>query len=152
MSLFDRFRRRPSAEWAADSMLAPSLPEGLGAGQLTIGEGLQVALQSPVEARLAQIDGQLSGVLRVQKLSLGRKGHFEGQLRCSQAELRGEFQGELVVKGRLTLYPSARVSGRILCNDVVVWRGASLLAEVQELPPDPRGAARRELATLGAVH
>jgi hypothetical protein len=150
MSFFDRFRRSTDAgpADAPDTLLAPAPLLDAGAQQLTLGQGVALHLASPLVARLAQLDGELRGILRAHKLIVGRKGLLSGRARCGQAEVRGRVIGELVVKGRLTIYPSARIEGLIMCNDVVVWKGADMAAEVRELPGDPRHAVRSELASL----
>lgn len=150
MSFFDRFRRFADSgpADASDTLLAPAPPLDAGAQQLTVGQGVALHLASPLVTRHAQLDGELRGILRAHKLVVGRKGLLSGRARCGQAEVRGRVVGELVVKGRLTLYPNARIEGLVMCNDVVVWKGAELAAEVRELPVDPRQTVRSELASL----
>jgi cytoskeletal protein CcmA (bactofilin family) len=153
MSFFDRFRRaaEPGAADAPDTLLAATPVAEVGSQQLTIGQGVALHLASPLVARQAQIDGELRGILRAHKLVVGRKGLLSGRARCGQAEVRGQVVGELVVKGRLTIYPNARVEGLVMCNDVVVWKGAELAAEVRELPVDARTSVRAELAAIKPV-
>ncbi len=115
-----------SGLWAA----APAPCGSADTAQLSISAGLQLHLSEPLRAGSVKLDGELTGRLHLHNFVQGRSGVMRGELHCDHAQLRGSFDGDLVVRGRLTVFASAVVRGRVRCNDIVLWSGARLEAEV----------------------
>jgi cytoskeletal protein CcmA (bactofilin family) len=137
MALFQRLRTPEAAPgpltasglsglWAA----APVPCGSADTAQLSISAGLQLHLSEPLRAGTVKLDGELSGELHLHNFVQGRSGAMTGELHCDHAQLRGTFDGDLVVHGRLTVFASALVRGRVRCSDIVLWNGARLEAEI----------------------
>ena len=120
---------------ATDPNIDPANPKvtATPSGILSLGIDVIVRVNEPVQCDQAQIDGYLDGPLRARKLVLGRKGVMRGVSQLKEAEIRGDFDGELIVRGKLILHPSARVNGKIRFGEIVLWKGAQLTGDVKRI-------------------
>ncbi len=69
------------------------------------------------------IDGALQGEVRVQRLVVGETAHVEGAVLAESVEVRGRVTGTITAR-QIRLYPTARVSGDLTCDQVAVELGA----------------------------
>jgi len=65
-------------------------------------------------------------------LEIAEGGLFRGNASSEQAEIRGRFEGELVVRKRLLIRASGHVSGTISYGEIEIERGGKVLGTVQE--------------------
>ncbi len=108
-------------------------------GELVIGHGIQV--KGKVGAcRTLVVEGELDAAVEVQCLRLLECGLFKGGATVETAELAGQFDGELVVKGKLHLKPSARVSGQIRYHRIEIEEGGEISGDVAALAKGRSGS------------
>ena len=69
-----------------------------------------------------------------QILEISETGAFSGLVDIEQADIAGTFEGDLIVRGRLSLRPTAVVSGTIRYGSLQVDGGATLTGEIAPLP------------------
>jgi cytoskeletal protein CcmA (bactofilin family) len=80
----------------------------------TMGVGPGISLSGEIKAcdRLV-IEGSVQASLqKCQYLSIAESGIFDGSAEIEEAEIRGRFEGDLVVRKRLRICAGGRVSGR----------------------------------------
>jgi cytoskeletal protein CcmA (bactofilin family) len=65
-------------------------------------------------------------------MEIAESGLFRGDAFSEQAEIRGRFEGELVVRKRLLIRASGHVSGTISYGEIEIERGGKVLGTVQE--------------------
>lgn len=73
------------------------------------------------------LQGQLSGEITVSnnaKLVLEIHSVTEGVLTCSDVDIYGQFSGEIHSSGKVTIYPTASVEGKILSKALEILPGA----------------------------
>jgi cytoskeletal protein CcmA (bactofilin family) len=108
------------------------------AGSLVLGAGGRLSLSERFVGESAQIDGEVAGSLKVTRFTLGRNGVFRGHVSCDSAQIRGRFEGELRVKGKLIVFASGRAEGKLRFGDIQVWKGGTVAGNVmrhhQECP------------------
>lgn len=59
-------------------------------------------------------------------LCIEKNGRFKGTIHCHNIEIYGKFEGILESTGKITIYPSAFVKGKISSKDLIVYPGAIL--------------------------
>ena len=79
-----------------------------------------------------RIDGKITGNLNCSaKLTIGPTGEVEGTVDCKSAVVEGTFDGVLHVNELLSIAETARVTGEIRYNKLVVQPGAVLIGDVR---------------------
>lgn len=117
-------------------------------GAFSLGPGARLNLAERFEGERAQIDGELCGALKVRHFILGRGAQMQGHVSCESAQVRGRFEGELRVRGKLIVFASGKVEGKVRFAEVQVWKGGEISGNVmrhedaaqRDAPPRQRGA------------
>lgn len=81
-------------------------------------------LHGPVKIQ-SKIEGEIDHV-GADELSIEPEGFVLGDIRCHEAAIYGQFEGKLVAKGKVTLFPTAVVTGAIEAATLVIHPGAIL--------------------------
>lgn len=93
------------------------------------------------------IEGKLEATLSdVHTLELAQIGSFKGSAQVSEAEISGSFEGDLIVTGRLVIYASGSVSGKISYGEIEIERGGQLSGEIKTLGTASAKNTRKEAA------
>ena len=84
------------------------------------------------------VEGTLEATLHdCRDIEIAESGLFKGNAAIEQAEIRGQFEGELVVRKRLVIRASGHVSGTISYGEIEIERGGKVLGVIQEAGPVP---------------
>ena len=76
-----------------------------------------------------RIDGKLNGNLKTSgKVVIGKDGYIHGKVECLNADIEGNFNGELLVTELLTLKSSALIEGTVMVSKLAVEPGATFNA------------------------
>ena len=76
-----------------------------------------------------RIDGQLEGNVKTSgKVVIGKDGRINGKVECVNADVEGNFKGELYVSQLLTLKASAMIEGTVNVAKLAVEPGATFNA------------------------
>jgi cytoskeletal protein CcmA (bactofilin family) len=111
-------------------------------GTLIVGREVLLAGEINSCDRLV-VDGSIEGNLpNCRSLIIGESGAFKGCVSTENADIRGRFEGDLVVRERLMIRASARVSGTIICGEIEIECGAKVSGDIQaagrnEIEPPP---------------
>lgn len=57
------------------------------------------------------------------------EGQIHGKINCNDLEIYGHFSGEVMAKGKVIIYPSAVVEGRIWAHDLCIYPGSVVTIE-----------------------
>jgi cytoskeletal protein CcmA (bactofilin family) len=68
-----------------------------------------------------------------QHIQIGESGLFRGTFDVAEADIAGDFEGELTVRERLTVRASGKVRGRIRYRHIVIEAGGLIIGDVDEL-------------------
>lgn len=72
-----------------------------------------------------RVDGVVTGMITSEsKVVIGPKGFVEGDIFCESADISGKVNGKVDIKGLLFLKDTARLSGEINTQKLVVESGA----------------------------
>jgi len=76
-----------------------------------------------------RIDGKLNGNLKTTgKVVIGKDGLIKGKVECVNADIDGNFNGELIVSDLLSLKASAVIEGTVTVTKLAVEPGATFNA------------------------
>ena len=64
-------------------------------------------------------------------LQVRESGMFEGTVEIDVAEIKGRFDGDLLVRGRLIVRRTGRVTGHIRYAELEIERGGQIAGDVQ---------------------
>ena len=72
-----------------------------------------------------RVDGIIKGSLHCNaKVIIGPTGYIEGEVMCTNAVIEGKFEGNLQVKELLNVRETARISGDVQTDKLIVQTGA----------------------------
>ena len=105
-----------------------------GASQNRINEGTHISGDITSNG-FFRIDGFVEGTVTTpSKVVLGKNGVVKGNLSCENADIAGNFTGNLNVSKLLTLRSSANIKGEVLVGKLSVEPGAIFNATCSMLP------------------
>lgn len=77
-----------------------------------------------------RIDGTIKGDVHCDgKLIMGKKGGVKGNIVAGFGTIEGHFEGDIVTKDTLHLYPTANVTGKFKSSKIIVDEGAVMNGE-----------------------
>ena len=92
------------------------------------------------------VEGNVTATIKGgQVLEISETGTYSGLVDIEQADIAGTFDGELTVRGKLTLRPTAVVTGLIRYGRLQVDSGAILNGQLGALPPAATETATNEV-------
>jgi cytoskeletal protein CcmA (bactofilin family) len=103
------------------------------AGAFTLGTDVCIKAAERIVCKTAVIEGLLDATLEAGTLNIARSGSVHGRVQVQHAEIRGEFDGELIVRGKLVVYAGARVTGKVRFAEIVLWKGGVVSGNVKRL-------------------
>ena len=125
-------------------------PAGASPGpkRLTVGPGISLAGEVTA-CDLLVVQGSARVALNdTRAIEVAEGGRFtEGRAEVEEAEVAGLYEGELTVRGRLTIHATGRVRGAVRYGELEIEPGGELSGSVEVLertvvqlaPPQPEG-------------
>ena len=80
-------------------------------------------------------------------VDIAESGLFKGSASIEEAEIRGRFEGNLVVRKRLLIKASGRVSGTIRYGQIEIECGGQISGDIQAQPASEPGEIMMDVAT-----
>jgi cytoskeletal protein CcmA (bactofilin family) len=143
--------RAPDLVRAADVPRAPEMPRRPGepAGQPRRNEaevrklivGREITLSGEITScDMLIVEGSVEANLtNCRDVDIAESGLFKGSASIEDAEIRGRFEGNLVVRKRLLIKASGRVSGTIRYGQIEIECGGQISGDVQAQPSPEHG-------------
>ncbi len=73
-----------------------------------------------------------------QALEVADGGSFNGSIEVDSAEIAGTFEGVVVVRGRLTIRPTGRITGTVRYGEIEINAGGQINGELQGMQSTTR--------------
>jgi cytoskeletal protein CcmA (bactofilin family) len=106
-------------------------PHALEPRKMIVGPGISLSGEINSCDRLV-IEGSVQANLqKCQHLTIAEGGLFDGNAEIEEAEIRGRFEGDLVVRKRLRICATGRVSGTISYRQIEIEAGGTLSGSIQ---------------------
>ena len=98
---------------------------------LTVGNDILLKGEIATCDRLV-IEGKVDATLNdVHTVEIAECGSFKGSAQIEDAEISGLFEGDLTVRGRLVIYATGKVRGKISYGEIEIERGGELTGEIK---------------------
>jgi cytoskeletal protein CcmA (bactofilin family) len=124
----------PVAPSAATTAPAPSPQSQVTAGStLTVGPNIKLKSAEITDCDTLVVEGHVDGTVASQAICIAQTGTLNGTATIDNAEIRGEFKGELTVRKRLMICSTGKVTGKIAYGKLVIEEGGELIGEIQAM-------------------
>ncbi len=107
---------------AADKASSPS--------RLTVGPHIKLKGVEITDCDTLVVEGSVQASMDSRVMQIAEGGSFSGSAQIDDAEIRGDFDGDLTARHKLTLYSTAKVKGQIRYGKLVMEEGAQLTGDV----------------------
>ena len=124
-----------------------------GGSRLIVGPNIRMKGVEIADCDTLVVEGHVEATMDSRVIRIAPSGEFSGVAGIDDAEIRGEFSGELTVRNCLTIYASGKVSGKIRYKKMIIEEGGELSGEIIRLGDDGArtAASARAAATAPAV-
>lgn len=136
----------PAPAPTANISTPPAAPAMQRTNQRVLTVGNDILLKGEIATcdRLV-IEGQVDATLKeVHTVEIAPSGSFKGSAHIQDAEISGLFEGDLTVTGRLVIYATGKVRGKISYGEVEIERGGELTGEIKIASAQPAGRSKSE--------
>lgn len=125
----------PAASLAAEPARTAAVPAHRPNAKrvLTVGPDIQMKGEITSCDRVV-IEGTVDATMRdVHTVELAETGSLKGTAEVEDAEISGSFEGDIVVRGKLTIYSSGRVRGNITYGEIEIQRGGQISGNIRNV-------------------
>ena len=133
-----------TAAAAPTTPAANSAPAKEGESKLTVGPNIKLKGVEITDCDTLVVEGSVEATMDSRLIQISERGSFKGSADIDIAEIRGQFEGNLTVRQKLTIFATGKVTGRVRYGKVVIEEGGQLSGEVEF------GAAAGRSTTSGA--
>lgn len=116
-------------------LAAPARAEAGAASDKTLVVGKEVRIKGEISAcdrMILEGDAEIA-LADTRHLQIGASGRFRGTAEVAEADVGGHFEGDLVVRERLTVRPTGRIRGNIRYAQITVEAGGQIIGEMTML-------------------
>lgn len=118
----------------------PLIPDG-ESRCLSVGRGITLSGEVNSCDKLL-IEGSVDAKLtNCRAIEIAESGLFKGSTTIDEAEIRGRFEGDLIVRNRLLIKATGRVSGTISYGQIEIECGGQIFGDIQAQPAGELGRA-----------
>lgn len=119
-----------SAADAANSAKAAE-PVKEGGSKLTVGPNIKLKGVEITDCDTLVVEGLVEATMDSRVIQISERGAFKGSAEIDIAEIHGQFDGNLTVRQKLTIFATGKVTGKIRYGKVVIEEGGQLTGEIQ---------------------
>jgi cytoskeletal protein CcmA (bactofilin family) len=121
---------------AVSSAAAPTEPatqastKPASTSRLTVGPHIKLKGVEITDCDTLVVEGSVQASMDSRVMQIAEGGAFTGSAQIDEAEIRGDFDGQLTARHKLMLYATAKVKGQIRYGKLVMEEGAQLSGDV----------------------
>ena len=105
-------------------------------GVLTIGKDMTMTTDQPIYCQTLRVLGTLEATVQAHKIVIAEGARVMGSVRVNDAEIYGEFDGSLQVRGALAVHPTAALNGKIRATEIGLAKQAKVTgADIKRVVP-----------------
>lgn len=118
----------PAQAPVAQAPMAPAMPEQR---RLTVGRDISLTGEIG-SCDVLVVEGTVEAKLREGRLvEIAESGLFKGSVDIEEADIAGRFEGDIAVRGRLTVRSTGKITGSIRFGELAVDAGGQLIGDIQ---------------------
>ena len=134
---------RPPAQPVVQPIPEPAnRPEETAGSRLLVGPNIKLKGVEINDCDTLVVEGRVEATMVSRALQIAESGSFRGNVDIEVAEIRGAFDGELTVRGRLVVHATGRINGKVRYGKLLVQEGGELCGDVGTLAEKPAVSAR----------
>jgi cytoskeletal protein CcmA (bactofilin family) len=120
------------AATAAPAAAAANTPAGKEVeSKLTVGPNIKLKGVEITDCDTLVVEGSVEATMDSRVIQISERGSFKGSCEIDIAEIHGQFDGNLTVRQKLTIYATGKVTGKIRYGKVVIEEGGQLSGEIE---------------------
>ncbi|HSI53496.1 MAG: polymer-forming cytoskeletal protein [Ramlibacter sp.] len=120
-----------NASAAPTAPAANTAPAKEGESKLTVGPNIKLKGVEITDCDTLVVEGSVEATMDSRVIQISERGSFKGSAEIDIAEIRGQFDGNLTVRQKLTIFSSGKVTGRVRYGKVVIEEGGQLSGDVE---------------------
>ena len=134
--------RKPEG-FGAPAQVAPVASAPLATEQRRLIVGRDISLNGEIgSCDVLVVEGTVEAKLRDgRSIEIAETGLFKGSVEIDEADIGGRFEGDIIVRGRLTVRSSGKINGSIKYGELSVEAGAKLNGDIGLYSPAAKPAA-----------
>ena len=101
-----------------------------GSAKVVIGHGVELSGEIK-KADEVQIDGEADVTMKTDNLVVGVTGDCKGNIETHNADIWGEFDGDIKASGTLTIQEQGRVQGKIEYQNLQIKLGGQISGDIK---------------------
>jgi cytoskeletal protein CcmA (bactofilin family) len=109
---------------------ATSSNKPVSTSRLTVGPHIKLKGVEITDCDTLVVEGSVQASMDSRVMQIAEGGSFTGSAQIDEAEIRGDFDGQLTARHKLMLYATAKVKGQIRYGKLVMEEGAQLSGDV----------------------
>ena len=109
---------------------APAVNERDSGSKLTVGPNIKLKGVEITDCDTLVVEGTVEATMNSRVIQIAEQGAFKGSAEVEIAEVWGEFDGNLIVRQKLVIYATGKVTGTIRYGKLVVEEGGQLSGEI----------------------
>ena len=102
-----------------------------GGSKLTVGPNIKLKGVEITDCDTLVVEGFVEATMDSRVIQIAERGAFKGSAEIDIAEIHGQFEGNLTVRDKLTIFATGKVTGKIRYGKVVIEEGGQLTGEIQ---------------------
>jgi cytoskeletal protein CcmA (bactofilin family) len=122
---------QPTAALNAVNPVNTSPPAAEGGSKLTVGPNIKLKGVEITDCDTLVVEGLVEATMDSRVIQISEHGAFKGSAEIDIAEIHGQFDGNLTVRQKLTIYATGKVTGTIRYGKVVIEEGGQLTGDIQ---------------------
>lgn len=126
-------RPSPSPSSAAPASSAPEpahRTEEVAGSRLIVGPNIKLRGVEIDDCDTLVVEGRVEATMVSRAIQIAEHGSFKGTADIEVAEIRGVFEGELTVRGRLVVHATGRISGKVRYGKLLVQEGGEVCGDI----------------------
>ena len=99
--------------------------------KLIVGPNIKLKGVEITDCDTIVVEGLVEATIYAREIQIDKPGAFKGAAHVDSGEIHGEFDGDLTVAEKLTIFSNGKVSGKIRYGKLVIEEGGQLSGDVQ---------------------
>ena len=99
--------------------------------KLTVGPNIKLKGVEITDCDTLFVEGTVEATMDSRLMQIASQGAFRGSAEIDIAEIHGQFNGDLTVRDKLTVYATGKVSGKVRYGKLVIEEGGQLSGDIQ---------------------
>lgn len=102
-----------------------------GRSKLTVGPNIKLKGVEITDCDTLVVEGLVEATMDSRLMQIAQQGAFKGSANIDIAEIHGQFNGDLTVRDKLTVFATGKVNGKVRYSKVVIEEGGQISGDVQ---------------------